>query len=1654
MDKMRREKILEFSLIFFSLFFLSLSLSYNLQRPLEQESFIILDLSNFLSSGEIKAKAFYYASNFSEKKEGNFSRLSQQVSKIPATGALVSFYINDQPITDENGNIICQKIEVDEKGEAICKKALYILSPFKDKKVLKVWDLNTDLIITAKLEKSQKLPLIKSSFSEPFLISSGKSFSSSFFLSIKNIVSSPSALPTCILLFIIGGLFFASMFYQGRNPFSVFDITVPLIPNVGNPRVKPATVPANLSMMRKEVMFQTRKIELMMRLSKKFLTPQDARVVDRLLNRLKTKASLSPQEYATFREQLSQIAQRVPKIRRFYLDALDAWQALVAQLESIAAARAGPGDQRSFLYKLTSNAGKGLAKVTSKFPFLRYVDYLPFVYRVRMVITNWIASREASRYLTRSLLKGTFQTTIARTYLAQKIGLSRLFSNYNPDNSVVGYIPNIVDKFRLKTYKTADALIQQYASLFIFSIYTHVLKDKKLFDRGALQNHPELAEINGVLQRLYARAAQAANNTINRERLDPNALERLTNIYFLEELANYIIRNKIPLNSLTGERFFNKQVLELFLKDLNAIRSVIIRDISEANSLGQRALLEDGSVRLSIRGFNPDSVFERYNILSSIVARHAKTTEPLVLIGKSLVEFFENIFTTQNLDRDREIRYAFILRKIEEETLKTRYIRFLLGQEAVYQSANLPLFQRQRINSPLAGGDFNTWFSRVQQEVSSTKIAQIAEYDKALEWAARRFISGFWRSNTTFGESELRAKILRLSDYYSFIHGGGSIDLFDKFDNNYRKDLLTYYSLRESFNFFFPNARWGAEGFDFWLQRGVLFEDLKRAIFINNAKMELLPLPSSYSWNKEGYVNGASISTVEHKNRIFMFYNLSQILPVLFGSDYAERLVGAKFVVNTRTGFKIGTISDPDFIRIWNAIDSEAKKFVQISQFSREGEKMRAFRNLEQLSRDIDRSISLVSTGYILEGGRNLPNLNNETINVSRFSELFYNMMKFSENIFVGGTSLMSSRLQEWYAAQAYARMVLYNFTQNYNRGLYTYSEEEKREAGLTTFEDEKLFKKYEKELQGTLGPGRFDTQGLLNRFFNVVEQTVMRDPRITYGSGYGLDPAIMSGYPTGQYYPEHPRLFSFYEGIPGSRLAYPFIYISYEIGRLFAILNRPFFTLTTGYTTAYRYDPEYGFLYGHHEKPSFFQAIRSLFKPSYNFDVPKIVGDMLSTVGIKLGSSINNFSFRSYISDLEFERESSRFFSPIGRFLRDGYYVIENRTGRDITTAGGLHRPYELTAAWEIGSVVKRTLVPGKIYYDWEERWQLYPFAAFNFTHPLQGGPLNRMRIIQPQLESLARAGRVEQYFNYSGLGTNFAIESNMDMYKINTSLITEYHKIQLTIQSFGPLNSPFVFPIAPIPVLGWQILKRNIPAIRNQPYSSLPPTRGFSSALTPQEALNERLMREASSAALNSRRETYFCPIHNIELRAGTLCPICRTQEEAEAQRFSNKLRLSISRKFYSISNTIKAFNPFIADHFLNTVYCPIHHIPFEKGTVCPICANEKLRRQENIFNLNLSPTENMSVKDIIKEFSRYEKRIERIIKRKDLSEQQKLDLIEILKEEKESLARSYNLIDELDRNYNYKLAYERLYYENRLIKRKTDNLDFSNQTNLTPS
>ncbi|MCX8163235.1 MAG: hypothetical protein N3D10_01630 [Candidatus Micrarchaeota archaeon] len=1619
-------KFFYFFIILFSLFLIEVAAFENFQRPLEYQSFLILDLSNFLSTGELKAKAIYYYSNFTEKKEGNFSTQSQKVEKKPAAGALVSFYINNQPIVDENGNVICSKLEADENGEVICKKALYILNPFSTSpKVLKVFELNTDLIITAKLEKSPKSPLIRPTTSEPFIISLGKSSSEAFFLSIQKVVFSPSHLPICLFLFLIGGIFFASMFYQGRNPFSVFDITVPIIPNVANPKVKPSIVSANLSIMRKEVMFQTRQIERLMRLNKIFLSRKDAMIVDRVLNRLKTKASLSPDEFRKFKEELSQISPRFGKIKKFYLDALDAWQALVAQLESVAFARAGPVEGRSFLYKLTSNLGKGLAKITSAFPFLRYVDKIPYVYRVRMVITNWIASREASRYMHRTLIKSLMANTIGKTKLAEKIGLSNLLKEYKADSKVVGFIPNIIDNYRLKSYKISDALTHKYLELFIISILRS--HDKDAFKNGQIKESKELEKAHLLLKDLFEKAQQKAKEAIKNEQLSAELLNRLTSIYFAKELGNYMLQNKIPLFSSLGIREFSEKEIRQILKDLGSIQKVIVEDTKEARSLNTSSVSVDGSVRLGIKGFDPENVFERYNLLAKIIQRHAEDKNPLILIGRSLIEIFDKFFSNR-AGEDIQKRYIFMLRKLEEETIKSRYLNFLLEKEAAFLDSK-KIFQAGKVSSPLFGGNFSTWIKQIQPELSSKKIAAMAEYDKAAEWAARRAGSGFWRSKHSPVEEELRAKLLRLSDYYSYLFGGGVVDLFDKFDNNYRKDLVVYHSLKETFKIFFPGQSWNATTFNAWLERGVLFGDLKKAAFVNNAKMELLPLPSGFVWNEKGYVVGAYLSLLSHKDKSYLSYEVKNLIPVLFGSDYAERLIGLKIAVKTgEETFRIGKFTDPQVFKMWNFLDQEIKKFLQLSQFSRTEDKITAFKNIERLALQLNGHVHFVLTSYIMDGGRTLGE--NANLKISPFSSIYYKSLAPLENIFVGMSDL-GWRLQEWYSAQAYARMVMYHFTENYNRGLYTYSESEKRELSFSSIQEAKKLEKYEKELSKVFDPGRFETQGLLNRFFNVAEQTVMRDPRITYGSGYGLDPAVMSGYPTGQYYPEHPRLYAFYEGIPGSRLAYPFFYIAYEIGRLFAIYNRPFFTLTVGYTSAYRYDPELGFPYGHHEKPSFLQTVRSLFRPSYSFDSLRIFGDMLATFGIKAKEFPTKYSFRTYISDLESGKDTDRFFGLIGSTFRDKYYVIENRTGRDITTAGGLHRPYELTASWETGSVVKRTLVPGMIHYDWDERWHLYPYAALNLTRPIPNSPLSKLTLISPQLELLARAGEIERYTSYSGLGTNFYAESVSTMYKINTSLITEYYKIQQTIQSFGFLNSPFVFPLAPIPVLAWQIMRRTIPSIRNQPYVALPPVR-TSKKLTSEEQVAEMYMKAASQQALAAGEREYRCPTHHISVRAGTFCPLCYTSEEERASRFSYKFTNSILRKIYSTANTLKALNPFIEDHFLNTIYCSMHHIPFERGTVCPMCSVEKLRTQQGLVSSIFQLSElRADLKEINKEIKK--------VLRSSVDNEEKLAMLAELEKRKEELLKPIGLIDELDRSYNYHVLYESLYIQKERLRRK---------------
>ncbi|MDE1798684.1 MAG: hypothetical protein KGH63_04755, partial [Candidatus Micrarchaeota archaeon] len=63
----------------------------------------------------------------------------------------------------------------------------------------------------------------------------------------QSLLSNPSTIRTCLPLFIVLGLLLAAMYYQGRNPLSLFDITTPRLPSVKKIKMKGASQPYQLA---------------------------------------------------------------------------------------------------------------------------------------------------------------------------------------------------------------------------------------------------------------------------------------------------------------------------------------------------------------------------------------------------------------------------------------------------------------------------------------------------------------------------------------------------------------------------------------------------------------------------------------------------------------------------------------------------------------------------------------------------------------------------------------------------------------------------------------------------------------------------------------------------------------------------------------------------------------------------------------------------------------------------------------------------------------------------------------------------------------------------------------------------------------------------------------------------------------------------------------------------------------------------------------------------------------------------------------------------------------------------------------------------------------------------------------------------------------
>ncbi|MFA5021385.1 MAG: hypothetical protein WC517_05030, partial [Patescibacteria group bacterium] len=183
---------------------------------------------------------------------GNFSNDSFTAEILPVNDTPLNFTFEGQPVLDASGNVICNETRTDENGTAWCD-IRYFRDPVNGAK-RKLEDYKSCGYATVK--SGEKFPL--PSASQTTTICPDNVYALSAFAPAiqAEIVSN---LPFCFPAMLIAGLLVAAMYYSGRDPLSLFDITTPKLPKTPSFKVKMQTSPQMLRQVQRRYMMMKKQ---------------------------------------------------------------------------------------------------------------------------------------------------------------------------------------------------------------------------------------------------------------------------------------------------------------------------------------------------------------------------------------------------------------------------------------------------------------------------------------------------------------------------------------------------------------------------------------------------------------------------------------------------------------------------------------------------------------------------------------------------------------------------------------------------------------------------------------------------------------------------------------------------------------------------------------------------------------------------------------------------------------------------------------------------------------------------------------------------------------------------------------------------------------------------------------------------------------------------------------------------------------------------------------------------------------------------------------------------------------------------------------------------------------------------------------------------
>ncbi|MBM3228978.1 hypothetical protein FJZ26_00975 [Candidatus Parvarchaeota archaeon] len=353
----------------------------------------------------------------------------------------------------------------------------------------------------------------------------------------------------------------------------------------------------------------------------------------------------------------------------------------------------------------------------------------------------------------------------------------------------------------------------------------------------------------------------------------------------------------------------------------------------------------------------------------------------------------------------------------------------------------------------------------------------------------------------------------------------------------------------------------------------------------------------------------------------------------------------------------------------------------------------------------------------------------------------------FFDSVIVGGTAGTAKNLQDAFAAQNNARLLIENYKKNYEAGLYfdeggkltglrkdiaegkarestwkkmIHELESKKAAGELSDGDktrlEEIKNKYQNYLskqeeykdvlkqvrQSDIAKDIRASSNIAKQhtiYYNIMEETMMRDPRFG-SSSFGATQMERTGYHTGQFAYENPSMLFTHGLLPGDFTNKLMIKATMPFARIFGEYTRPFFSLMVGYPTV--------FDQAQHRRIAGIEAVRSLLTPWESFDL----GNRFKTPRIRKLNEYRDesgFNLYQYSSDGIKRLKLPFTFQPLYSYddegvsrkiaskmhvreqfdyregpwytrpFEKGYYAESARSGNTIFTAGGSLRHFEM---------------------------------------------------------------------------------------------------------------------------------------------------------------------------------------------------------------------------------------------------------------------------------------------------------------------------------------------------------------------------------------